>query len=113
MYEKVGESTEVALKVLAEKLNVQGLDKDGLSPAEKATACLRAVEEKFKKVSVLVCSCILGTSTFPLLSLPPSLPLFPSLPPPLSLPPSLPLSGVYAGVLSRPQVNECVLSSVH
>lgn len=50
MYEKVGEATEVALKVLAEKLNVQGLGRDGLSHCQKASACLKAVETQFKKV---------------------------------------------------------------
>lgn len=49
VYEKVGEATEVALKVLSEKLNVQGLDRDSLTPSQKATACLREVEKKFKK----------------------------------------------------------------
>lgn len=50
VYEKVGEATEVALKVLAEKLNVQGLDRDGLTPSQRATACLKDVEKQFKKV---------------------------------------------------------------
>lgn len=49
-YEKVGESTEVALKVLAEKLNVQGLDRSSLTATQKATACLKCVEQQFKKV---------------------------------------------------------------
>ena len=31
-YEKVGEATETALVVLAEKMNVVGIDKTGLSP---------------------------------------------------------------------------------
>ena len=52
MYEKVGEATEVALKVLAEKLNVQGLERGGLSSSEKACACLKAVETQFRKVSL-------------------------------------------------------------
>lgn len=50
VYEKVGEATEVALKVLGEKLNVQGLDRDSLTPSQRATACLREVEKEFKKV---------------------------------------------------------------
>ena len=58
MYEKVGEATEVALKVLAEKLNVQGLERGALSPSEKATSCLKAVETQFKKVCLfVVCVC--------------------------------------------------------
>lgn len=43
----------MALKVLAEKLNVQGLDRDELTPSQRATACLKAVEKQFKKVSLL------------------------------------------------------------
>ena len=50
MYEKVGEATEVALKVLAEKLNVQAVEKASLSPSQKATACLKAIETKYEKV---------------------------------------------------------------
>ena len=57
MYEKVGEATEVALKVLAEKLNVQGLARGDLSPSEKATACLKAVEAQFKKVCMSLSVC--------------------------------------------------------
>ena len=57
-YEKVGEATEVALKVLAEKLNVQALDREGLTPSEKATACLKAVEKQFNKVCVCACVCV-------------------------------------------------------
>ena len=66
MYEKVGEATEVALKVLAEKLNVQGLDRSGLTPAEKATACLKTVEKEFKKVvsHTLWCVCHLVPSLY-------------------------------------------------
>jgi Ca2+ transporting ATPase len=50
VYEKVGEATEVALKVLSEKLNVQGLERTSLSPSQKATACLKSVETEYKKV---------------------------------------------------------------
>ena len=50
VYEKVGEATEVALKVLAEKLNVQAVEKASLSPSQKATACLKAIETKYEKV---------------------------------------------------------------
>ncbi|CAI8023215.1 Calcium-transporting ATPase sarcoplasmic/endoplasmic reticulum type [Geodia barretti] len=49
VYEKVGEATEVALKVLAEKLNVQAVEKASLSPSQKATACLKAIETKYEK----------------------------------------------------------------
>ena len=49
-YEKIGDSTEVALKVLAEKLNVQGLDKDCLTKQQRALACCKTVLEEFTKV---------------------------------------------------------------
>ncbi len=49
VYEKVGESTEVALKVLAEKLNVQGLDLGSMSSQQRASACFKAVCEKYDK----------------------------------------------------------------
>ena len=49
-YEKIGESTEVALKVLAEKLNVQGLERDGLTKQQKAIACSKTVLDEFNKV---------------------------------------------------------------
>ena len=51
-YEKIGESTEVALKVLAEKLNVHGLDRDGMTKQEKACASYKAAQEEFEKVRV-------------------------------------------------------------
>ena len=50
MYEKVGESTEVALKVLAEKLNVQGLNRDAMTKEERATACQQSVFSQYRKV---------------------------------------------------------------
>lgn len=49
-YEKVGESTEVALKVLAEKLNVQGINLASLSPKQRACACNNAIFEEYIKV---------------------------------------------------------------
>lgn len=48
-YEKVGESTEVALKVLSEKLNVQGQDRASMTQQQCATACTRAVGEQYDK----------------------------------------------------------------
>lgn len=41
----------MALKVLAEKLNVQGIDKRGLSESLLATACAESVSEEYEKVS--------------------------------------------------------------
>ena len=49
-YEKIGESTEVALKVLAEKLNVHGLDRDSMTEQQKACASYKAAQEEFEKV---------------------------------------------------------------
>ncbi len=49
VYEKVGESTEVALKVLAEKLNVQGLDTGSMTNLQRATACFKSVADKYDK----------------------------------------------------------------
>ena len=51
-YEKIGESTEVALKVLAEKLNVYGLDRDGMTKQEKACTTYKAAQDEFEKVRV-------------------------------------------------------------
>ena len=49
-YEKIGESTEVALKVLAEKLNVHGLDRGSMTEQQKACASYKAAREEFEKV---------------------------------------------------------------
>ncbi|CAK9155442.1 unnamed protein product [Ilex paraguariensis] len=57
-YEKIGESTEVALRVLAEKVGLPGYDSlpsalHMLSKHERASYCNRYWENQFKKVSVL------------------------------------------------------------
>ncbi|XP_057776543.1 calcium-transporting ATPase 3, endoplasmic reticulum-type [Salvia miltiorrhiza] len=57
-YEKIGESTEVALRVLAEKIGLPGFDSmpsalNMLSKHERASYCNRYWENQFKKVSVL------------------------------------------------------------
>ncbi|CAA6667467.1 unnamed protein product [Spirodela intermedia] len=57
-YEKIGESTEVALRVLAEKVGLPGFDSmpsalDMLSKHERASYCNHYWEHQFKKVSVL------------------------------------------------------------
>ncbi|KAL6527333.1 Calcium-transporting ATPase 3, endoplasmic reticulum-type [Orobanche gracilis] len=57
-YEKIGESTEVALRVLAEKIGLPGFDSmpsalNMLSKHERASYCNRYWEDQFKKVSVL------------------------------------------------------------
>lgn len=41
----------MALKVLAEKVNVQGIDKSTLSKPQLAVACLKRVQQQYKKVS--------------------------------------------------------------
>ncbi|KAG8632699.1 calcium-transporting ATPase 3, endoplasmic reticulum-type isoform X4 [Manihot esculenta] len=57
-YEKIGESTEVALRVLAEKVGIPGFDSmpsalHMLSKHERASYCNHYWENQFKKVSVL------------------------------------------------------------
>ncbi|CAH9077838.1 unnamed protein product [Cuscuta epithymum] len=57
-YEKIGESTEVALRVLAEKIGLPGFDSmpsalNMLSKHERASYCNRYWESQFKKVSSL------------------------------------------------------------
>lgn len=49
IYEKVGESTEVALTVLVEKLNVTDMDVDKLTKAERANACNSMLKSMYKK----------------------------------------------------------------
>jgi len=49
IYEKVGESTEVALVVLVEKLNVTGLETGRYSKSERAQVCNNALRENYKK----------------------------------------------------------------
>ncbi|XP_044474608.1 calcium-transporting ATPase 3, endoplasmic reticulum-type isoform X2 [Mangifera indica] len=57
-YERIGESTEVALRVLAEKVGLPGFDSmpsalNMLSKHERASYCNHYWENQFKKVSVL------------------------------------------------------------
>ncbi|XP_041017387.1 calcium-transporting ATPase 3, endoplasmic reticulum-type isoform X2 [Juglans microcarpa x Juglans regia] len=57
-YEKIGESTEVALRVLAEKVGLPGFDSmpsalNMLSRHERASYCNHYWENQFKKISVL------------------------------------------------------------
>ncbi|KAK4478314.1 hypothetical protein RD792_017603 [Penstemon davidsonii] len=57
-YEKIGESTEVALRVLAEKIGLPGFDTmpsalDMLTKHERASYCNHYWEDQFKKVSLL------------------------------------------------------------
>uniref|UniRef100_A0A2N9EB37 Cation-transporting P-type ATPase C-terminal domain-containing protein n=1 Tax=Fagus sylvatica TaxID=28930 RepID=A0A2N9EB37_FAGSY len=57
-YEKIGESTEVALRVLAEKVGLPGYDSmpsslNMLSKHERASYCNHYWEKQFKKISVL------------------------------------------------------------
>jgi len=57
-FEKVGEATEVALKVLVEKLNVHGLDRSRLTNKQKSCASNNVINEEFDKViETLVNSC--------------------------------------------------------
>ncbi|KAK1322635.1 Calcium-transporting ATPase 3, endoplasmic reticulum-type [Acorus calamus] len=57
-YDKIGESTEVALRVLAEKVGLPGFDSmpsalNMLSKHERASYCNRYWEHQFKKISIL------------------------------------------------------------
>lgn len=45
----------MALKVLAEKLNVEDIDKSSMSREELATACADSVHKEYKKVHI-ICS---------------------------------------------------------
>lgn len=49
LYEKVGESTEVALVVLVEKLNVTDIEVKGVSKSERAHICNMSIREQYKK----------------------------------------------------------------
>lgn len=49
MYEKVGEATETALVVLAEKMNVYNTLKQGLSPRDMGNVCNRVIQQKWRK----------------------------------------------------------------
>jgi len=49
VFEKVGEATETALVVLAEKMNVVGVNKAGLSKKEIATCVSAAMKKSFSK----------------------------------------------------------------
>lgn len=48
-YEKVGEATETALTVLAEKMNVYNTNKSALSAQDKAMCCNNVIRQKFRK----------------------------------------------------------------
>jgi len=48
-YEKVGEATETALVVLAEKMNVVGVDKTGLTPKHTASCVSDAMKKDYVK----------------------------------------------------------------
>lgn len=57
-YEKIGESTEVALRVLAEKVGLPGFDSmptalNMLSRVERSSYCNHYWQQQFKKVSIL------------------------------------------------------------
>ncbi|KAI1728986.1 e1-E2 ATPase domain-containing protein [Ditylenchus destructor] len=49
IYEKVGEATETALIVLAEKMNVYDTPKQGLSPRDLGNVCNRVIQQKWQK----------------------------------------------------------------
>jgi P-type Ca2+ transporter type 2A len=45
----VGEATETALVVLAEKMNVYNTPKQGLSPRDLGNVCNRVIQQKWQK----------------------------------------------------------------
>ena len=49
MFEKIGEPTEVALKVLAEKLNLPGLEQSSMNGQHLACSCFKAAQQHYKK----------------------------------------------------------------
>ena len=50
MFEKVGESTETALSVLVEKLDLEGVCSKEMSNSDRASACCHSIKEQYKKV---------------------------------------------------------------
>ena len=48
-FEKIGEPTEVALKVLAEKVNVNGEDRMAMTNQRRASACFKQAQEEYDK----------------------------------------------------------------
>ena len=53
MYEKIGEPTEVALKVLAEKLNLPGIDCSSMNGKQRAAACYKMAQQEYQKLFTL------------------------------------------------------------
>lgn len=53
VYEKIGEPTEIAMKVLVEKMNILGTDMSKLSKAQLATASSDIIASKFAKHATL------------------------------------------------------------
>ena len=66
MYEKAGESTETALSVLVEKLNLSSVSKSDLSDTEQACVCCHKIKDDIKKVRTRVLSLvvIIGPSLY-------------------------------------------------
>ena len=58
MYEKAGESTETALSVLVEKLNLGSISKSSLSDTEQACVCCHKIKDDIKKVRMWVPSLV-------------------------------------------------------
>lgn len=48
-YSKIGEATETALVVMVEKINSEGLETEGMSPAERVLAVNNAIQEREHK----------------------------------------------------------------
>lgn len=52
VYEKVGEATETALTILAEKMNVYNLDKTGLKKKELGTLCNQHIQVRALRAAI-------------------------------------------------------------
>ena len=50
MFDKVGESTETALSVLVEKMDLDGVCSKEMSQSDRAGACCQNIKEKYNKV---------------------------------------------------------------
>jgi Ca2+ transporting ATPase len=53
IFEKIGEPTEVALKVLAEKLNLSQLDRSSMSGKQLACSNFKVAQQEYKKLFTL------------------------------------------------------------
>ena len=48
----MGESTETALSVLVEKMDLEGVTSKEMSKSDRASACCHNIKEKYNKVGI-------------------------------------------------------------